>query len=63
MAYFSACKDPEIDIDLDRLATLIVAVMDGLQIQWLLDPENVSMTEAFALFSKIMVNYLSGETK
>lgn len=60
---FTALEDLTIsdDINLDELATLIIAVMDGLQIQWLLDPENVSMTEAFALFSKVLVTYLQTE--
>jgi len=44
--------------ELDELASLILAVMDGLQIQWLLDPENVSMTKSFNLFSKIVLAYL-----
>jgi len=57
---FSTLDDPNIaaDINFDELATLIIAVMDGLQIQWLLDPENVSMSQAFSLFSKIVVSYL-----
>jgi len=42
----------------DELATLIMAVMDGLQIQWLLDPQKVAMVKTFQLFSKIIVNYL-----
>ena len=46
------------DIDLDELAILIMAVMDGLQIQWLLDPENVNLIKTFNLFSKIMIDYL-----
>jgi AcrR family transcriptional regulator len=58
--YFIEDDDFEIppDIDLDALATLIVAVMDGLQIQWLLDPENVSMAKTFDLFSKIVIAHL-----
>ncbi|MCP5100482.1 MAG: TetR/AcrR family transcriptional regulator [Chloroflexi bacterium] len=44
--------------DIDQLASLIIAVMDGLQIQWLLNPEDVSMTNSFNLFSKIITNYL-----
>ena len=32
----------------DRLATLLVAVMDGLQLQFLLDPEAVDMVEPLA---------------
>ena len=47
-------------VDLDQLASIILAVMDGLQIQWLLDPENVSMAESFSLFSKIVAEYLEG---
>ena len=46
------------DINLNDFATLIIAVMDGLQIQWLLDPENISMSASFNLFSKIIVEYL-----
>ncbi len=45
------------DCDPDQLASIIIAVMDGLQIQWLLDPENVSMSESFDLFSKMIVDY------
>lgn len=41
----------------DQLASIIIAVMDGLQIQWLLDPENVGMSESFDLFSKMIVGY------
>ena len=45
--------------DIEHLATLVMAVMDGLQIQWLLDPENVAMSESFALFSKILAEHLA----
>lgn len=56
---FSAFDEPEVDIDFDELATLVIAVMDGLQIQWLLDPENVSMSQTFNLFTEIIVGYLT----
>jgi AcrR family transcriptional regulator len=46
------------DIDIDQLSSLIFAVMDGLQIQWLLDSDEVSMSETFRLFSKILAMYL-----
>lgn len=46
------------DVDLNELAALIMAVMDGLQIQWLLDPKKVDMVNTFKLFSKIVVDYL-----
>ena len=50
-------KIPE-DVDIDQLSSLIFAVMDGLQIQWLLDPENLRMSKTFNLFSKIVLTYL-----
>ena len=46
------------DVDPEELATLIMAMMDGLQIQWLLDPERVNLQASFDLFAKIMVHYL-----
>ena len=46
------------DINFNELASLIMAVMDGLQIQWLLDPDKVDMGAIFKLFSKITVGYL-----
>jgi AcrR family transcriptional regulator len=47
------------DCDIDQLAALILAVMDGLQIQWLLNPKEVSMFESFNLFSRILNKYLN----
>jgi AcrR family transcriptional regulator len=46
------------DVDPDELASLIMAVMDGLQIQWLLDPGKVNMVATFKLFSKIVVEFM-----
>lgn len=46
------------DVDLNELATLIMAVVDGLHIQWLLDPEKVDLAAHFDLFSRIIVGYL-----
>ncbi len=46
------------DVDFDNLASLIIAVMDGLQIQWRLDPENVDLAATFNLFSTMVVSYL-----
>lgn len=46
------------ECDIDQLASLLIAVMDGLQIQWLLNPQDVSMSKSFNLFSKIIVEYL-----
>jgi AcrR family transcriptional regulator len=36
------------DVDCDALAAEIIAMMDGLQVQWVLDPEQVDMAAAFA---------------
>jgi AcrR family transcriptional regulator len=36
------------DIDCDALAAEIVAMMDGLQVQWLLDPDQVDLAAMFA---------------
>ena len=57
---FFSLLDPPIrsDVDLNQLAALIMAVMDGLQIQWLLDPKKVDMVSAFKLFSSMVVGYL-----
>ena len=41
------------DVDLTLLAPVIVAVMDGLQTQWLLDPQ-VDMAASFELFSTLL---------
>lgn len=38
------------DIDVDRVAQTILATMDGLQVQWLLNPEAIDMVEAYREF-------------
>ncbi|SHN46241.1 TetR/AcrR family transcriptional regulator [Cryptosporangium aurantiacum] len=38
------------EIDADAAATALIALMDGLQIQWLLDPDAVDMPAVFELF-------------
>ena len=42
------------DIDVEQLGMLVMAVMDGLQLQWLLDPEQVDMAAAFGMFAQIL---------
>lgn len=42
------------DVSVEQLSILVMAIMDGLQIQWLLDPEEVDMVESFNAFVKIM---------
>lgn len=43
--------------DIDALASLCMAVMDGLQVQWLLDPE-ADMIANFKVFGKLLQNAL-----
>ncbi|MEV0373190.1 TetR/AcrR family transcriptional regulator [Streptomyces sp. NPDC050636] len=38
----------------DQAAPLMVAVMDGLQLQWLLDPEDVDMSASFRDFLALL---------
>jgi AcrR family transcriptional regulator len=38
----------------ERAAPLLVAIMDGLQYQWLLDPESVDMPAAFRDFLRLL---------
>jgi AcrR family transcriptional regulator len=45
------------DVDADRVAALVMAVMDGLQIQWLLDG-SAEMPPAFRLFLDMALTYL-----
>ena len=46
------------DVEPEKLATLILAVVDGLQIQWLLNPQKVNVQSAFELFSKMVAGYM-----
>ncbi|MGW7001779.1 TetR/AcrR family transcriptional regulator [Streptomyces sp. NPDC054933] len=38
----------------ERAAPLLIAVMDGLQLQWLLEPEDVDMAAAFRAFLALL---------
>jgi AcrR family transcriptional regulator len=38
------------DVSAEDLAVMVFALMDGLQVQWLLDPENVQMAQVFRGF-------------
>lgn len=44
------------DIPPETLAVLIFAIMDGLQVQWLLEPEKIDMAGLF----RVMTNILRG---
>ena len=43
--------------EIDALATICMAVMDGLQVQWLLDPQT-DMIANFRVFGKLLQNAL-----
>jgi AcrR family transcriptional regulator len=43
------------DISAEDLVVMIMAMMDGLQIQWLLEPKKISMVKVFDLFMKLLV--------
>ncbi|CAL9371604.1 hypothetical protein SUDANB1_00875 [Streptomyces sp. enrichment culture] len=46
LAEASVLGETRPDLNLEESATAIIAVMDGLQIQWLLAPDSVDMTAA-----------------
>jgi AcrR family transcriptional regulator len=45
------------DVDLDAIVPVLFAVMDGLQIQWLLDPE-IDMVASFDWFASLVRDHL-----
>jgi len=62
--YLAALQDAQAqgrlrpDVDVTRIGMLVMAVMDGLQLQWLLDPDEVDMAAAFKMFTQIFGNGL-----
>ncbi len=50
------------DVDVAQLGMLVMAVMDGLQLQWLLDPDQVDMAAAFKLFARIFDTGLQAQS-
>ncbi|MFB7842712.1 TetR/AcrR family transcriptional regulator [Microbacterium sp. NPDC056052] len=46
------------DIDPDRIARQIIAVMDGLQTQWLLDPERIDLVADFQAYVAALIRDL-----
>lgn len=50
------------DVDLTAAAAVILAVMDGLQIQWLLDPD-IDMLAGFQTLSDALTQYLSADAR
>ncbi|WP_263119452.1 TetR/AcrR family transcriptional regulator [Cellulomonas sp. RIT-PI-Y] len=61
-AFELICRERGIDqpATVDRAAAAILAVMDGLQVQWLLDPENVELAEASAFAIEAVVAAVLG---
>jgi hypothetical protein len=49
------------DADAAVLASLVLAVMDGLQVQWLLDPEQ-DMVRRFDIFVEMVRTFLAPRT-
>ncbi|SDW42444.1 DNA-binding transcriptional regulator, AcrR family [Amycolatopsis xylanica] len=47
------------DVDPELVSQLFLATMDGLQIQWLLDPEAVDMTAAYGQFLSRFIDALT----
>jgi AcrR family transcriptional regulator len=45
----------------EQAAPLLVAVMDGLQLQWLLDPDSVDMSRSFRNFVTLLATSDGGE--
>jgi AcrR family transcriptional regulator len=46
------------DIDADQIARQIIAVMDGLQTQWLLDPERIDLVADFEAYVAGLIHSL-----
>ena len=42
------------DLDPTATATALIAVMDGLQVQWLLEPDQVDMAQVFESFLSLL---------
>jgi len=42
------------DLSAETITVLVFAMMDGLQVQWLLEPEKISMSEMYCVFLKLL---------
>ncbi|MBF6328024.1 TetR/AcrR family transcriptional regulator [Nocardia transvalensis] len=51
------------DVDASAVARQVFAMMDGLQLQWLLDPENVDMTGLFRAYIEDLIGRISSRPK
>lgn len=50
------------DINADDAAALVAAASDGLQLQWLLDPDKVDISRSLALLERLLPPSLPGHT-
>jgi AcrR family transcriptional regulator len=50
------------DIDVGRSATEIIAFMEGIQIQWFLDPDGVDIVDAYRAFANELIDQLTPAT-
>lgn len=51
------------DVDADAVAREIMATLDGLHLQWLLDPDRVDLEDALGSYSKRLVEDLAAPAK
>ena len=51
------------DVDADAVAAEIIAMMDGLQVQWLLNPDQIDLAAAFAHYIRGLRNAISSENR
>lgn len=64
LAEVCADDDPPDPADLSAAAASVLAVMDGLQIQWLLDPEAVDLAQATAFaIDAILASAIAGKRR
>jgi AcrR family transcriptional regulator len=50
------------DVDLEAIAAEIVAMMDGLQIQWVLDPGQIDMSQVLTHYFQGLAEHLRRQT-
>lgn len=54
IAQGQAQGDIRSDISADDLGVLLLAMMDGLQVQWLMEPEKIEMARIFRVFVNLL---------
>lgn len=63
-AFRTMCSErgAELSAEIDHAAGAILAVMDGLQVQWLLDPTQVALGESSKFAIEVIVSHTIGQT-